>query len=216
MLTRGGDERGGVGGGLEGERGGGHAQWRGEGGAAQLVQFDEGGLDGELRRGGTALQGQLGRLDHAGFQQRGDAGGRAGEERVLQRGETPGHLAGGLRLGLAGVEPIGEGLGAGGQGVFKARETQLGELELAAGDGFPQGEAAGPLEGLRDRDRPGTAFADQGARDIGDALVPEAEGQFRIGPGCGEPPAGLGGGDFVLVKLKFGIPGGDFSDQGRQ
>ncbi len=162
------------------------------------------------------MQRQLGGLDHASLQQGSDAGGLAGEEGFLERGEAFGDFAHGCGLRVARVQAIGERAGAGGESVFKPGESEFGQLDISVGDGLAQGEAARPLEGLGDGNRPCVAFADEATGGVFDALATEIEGQFRIGPRGGVALPGFGDGDLVLVELAFRILGGDFTHQGRK
>src|SRR5690606_17275185 len=95
-------------------------------------------------------------------------------------------------------------------------ESEFGQFDITVGDGLAQGEAARPLEGLGDGNRPRVAFADEAAGGVFDALATEVKGQFRVGPRGGVALPGFGGGDLVLVELAFRVLGGDFTNQGRQ
>jgi len=151
IVFAGGGEEGIGGGGIsKREHGGADDERIVEGGAAELVEFEERGVEGEFGVGGAALEGKFGGLDHTRFEERSEAGRFAGEERVLERGETVGDRAHGGGAGVGRVQAVGEGAGARFEGVAETGEAEFGEGDLAVGEGFAEGEAAGPFEGLRE------------------------------------------------------------------
>jgi hypothetical protein len=148
-----------------------------------LVEFDAGGGGGEGGLGGAALEDEFLRLDHAGFEEGRETGGVAGEEGFLEDAEAFGDLGGGGGFFLSGEEGGGEDARAVAQGGLEAGEAEFGEGDIAVGDGFAEGETAGPLEGLRERNGPGGALTGEGAGGA-DAFVAGGYGEFRDRRGC--------------------------------
>ncbi len=199
---------------MEGEGGRGEDE-RGIGsGTTELVEFEERGMDGEFGVRGAALERKFGGFDDAGFEERCEAGGLTREKGFLECGEAVGDFAHGGGAGVGRVQTVGEGARAGFEGRAETGEAEFGEGDLAVGEGFAEGEATGPLEGLRERDRPRGAFAGQGAGRIADAFVAGGEREFGIGASARGAHAGFGGGDFGLVEGEFGVARSDFGNEG--
>ena len=59
-------------------------------------------------------------------------------------------MGAGRGAGVGRVQAVGEGAGARFEGVAETGEAEFGEGDLAVGEGFAEGEAAGPFEGLRE------------------------------------------------------------------
>ena len=184
------------------------------GGAAQLIEFQQGRVKRELRLGGPALERELGGLDHAGFEQRRDAGGVPGEKRFLQRGEPVGDLADCSGLRIRDVETVGEGADARVEGGAEPAEAKLGERDLAVGDRLAQGETPRPFEGLGHRDGPRRAVAGGPAGAGPHAFVTEIEGEFRIRAQPGGANACLRGGDLGLIEAELRVTGDDVGHEG--
>ena len=150
IVFAGGGEEGGGGRGIAKREGGrGEDERSVDGGATELVEFEQRCVEGEFGLSGAALEGKFSSFDHAGFKERSEAGGFAGEECFLERGETVGDFTHGGGAGVGGVQTIGERAGARFEGAAETSEAQFGEGNLAVGERLADREATGPLEGLR-------------------------------------------------------------------
>ena len=138
----------------------------------------------------------------------------ASHEQLAQRLVTIGDLArrGGFFRG--GLQRVSQQLRTIRERGTETLQPELGEFDLAVRDALAQREPAGPLERLRQGDRPRGAFAGERARDLARSFAAGFDGQLGIRQPAGGATAGFRGVDFRLVEIHLGIAGHDVVDQG--
>ena len=143
-----------------------------------------------------------------------DAGGVALHDDVSEGLQALRDFQRGVGLLLGDGDAESKGARAGGEGGAEVFQSEFRKRDLAAGDGFAEGEAAGPFEGLLQGDGPGRAFAEDITGGVLDAFGAEGGGKLGVGEGLGGALLALGGGDFGAVEGEFGIAVEHLGDEG--